>query len=458
MSALPPRPIFDRPSGRIAVIGSGAAALGAAWLLSRRYDVTVFERNSHVGGHANTVTVPNPHGRTGADEVAVDTGFIVYNDRNYPNLIRMFAALDVPTLASDMSFAVSVDDGGFEYSGGSLAGLLGQPSNLLRPRFYRMVADIQRFYDAAPTVLEHRARTGQEDPRTLGDYLRDGRYSDAFVHDHLLPMAAAIWSAPPETMMAFPITAFVRFCVNHGLLQLHDRPRWRTVQGGSREYVRRITAGLAGRIRTNTPVAHILRSPGAVIVRTEDGTEEHFDEVVIGTHADEALALLADPDPAERALLGAFGYQKNTAVLHGDPAQMPARRRVWSAWNYLGRTGADGARHLCVTYWMNRLQSLPDSLPLFVTLNPVRPPRAETVYRSFDYDHPVFDQAAMAAQRSLDTLQGGNRTWFCGSYFGYGFHEDAFSSGLRVAAGLGCPAPWTTPETAHPAPLRPETV
>jgi len=421
MSAHPPR-------RRVAVIGSGAAALGAAWLLQRNHDVTVFEKNAHVGGHANTVEVSG---------IPVDTGFIVYNERNYPNLIRMFAELEVPTQATDMSFGVSVDCGALEYSGGSLGGLFGQPSNLVRPRFLGMVADILRFYREAPALL-----AGSGGDLSLGEYLERGGYGRAFIDDHLLPMAAAIWSAPSRTMLEFPAISFVRFCANHGLLQVTGRPRWRTVTGGSREYVRRITTGLHGRIRLGIPVATVLRHADGVSVVTQDGHREAFDDVVVGAHADEALSMLGDATPSERDVLGAFSYQENLAVLHSDPALMPVRRRVWSAWNYLGRAGDDGARNLCVTYWMNRLQSLPEHLPLFVTLNPISEPRPELVHRTFTYHHPVFDGAAMAAQKRLNGLQGVNRTWFCGSYFGYGFHEDAFTSGLNVAKRLGCTAPW----------------
>ncbi|MCA1909977.1 MAG: FAD-dependent oxidoreductase [Magnetospirillum sp.] len=414
---------------RIAVIGSGAAALGAAWRLSRHHQVTIFEKNAHLGGHANTVEVHRPDGGV----VAVDTGFIVYNERNYPNLIRMFDQLQVPTQATDMSFAVSLDGGRMEYSGGDLAGLFGQYRNLVRPRFWGMVADILRFYREAPRLLD------DPDPDlSLGQYLRRGGYGQAFVDDHLLPMAAAIWSAPSSTMLAFPAASFVRFCANHGLLQLTDRPRWRTVSGGSREYVSRITAQLTGPIRLNEGVRAVTRRPDGVVVTTARGSQI-FDDVVIGAHADEALSLLADPSPQEQAVLGAFGYQENLAVLHSDKALMPQRRRVWAAWNYLGKGGDDGARQLCVTYWMNRLQNLPADLPLFVTLNPITQPDPALVHRQITYHHPVFDGAAMNAQKRLPSLQGVNRTWFCGSYFGYGFHEDAFSSGLAVAESMGCP-------------------
>lgn len=423
---------------RIAVVGGGAAALGAAWALSRRHRVTLFERNAYVGGHANTVDVAAPDGRP----VAVDTGFIVYNERTYPNLIRLFDRLAVPTRATTMSFAVSLDGGGLEYSGGSLGGLVGQPANLLRPRFLRMVSDILRFYRQAPSLL-----AAGDDSQTLGDYLSEQGYGQGFIHDHLLPMAAAIWSAPPETMLAFPVCSFVRFCCNHGLLQLSDRPQWRTVAGGSRSYVQRLLAASRIEVRLAAPVLRVERGAAGVRLFTAAGAED-FDEVVIGTHADEALALLADPSGAEARLLGAFRYQENLAVLHGDPGLMPRRRRVWAAWNYVGDRagqsvpggGRAADRRLCVTYWMNELQGLPPELPLFVTLNPSRPIRDAAIHQRFRYHHPVFDTPAMRAQRDLPSLQGRRGTWFCGSYFGYGFHEDAFSSGLAVAASLGVPA------------------
>ncbi|OAN52391.1 NAD/FAD-binding protein [Paramagnetospirillum marisnigri] len=418
---------------KIAVIGSGAGALGAAWALSRHHDVTIFEQNAHLGGHANTVVISEADGRG----VAVDTGFIVYNERTYPNLIRMFEQLAVPTKATDMSFGVSLDEGAMEYSGESLRGLFGQPLNLVRPRFLGMVADILRFYRNAPRLMAM-----AEPGPSLGEYLSANRYGDAFVQDHLLPMAAAIWSAPASTMLDFPAISFVRFCSNHGLLQLTDRPQWRTVIGGSREYIRRLTADMRHKARLNTPVLAIERHDAGVDVITGGGQRDRFDEVVIGAHADEALGLLARPSQDERRLLGAFGYQENLAVLHGDTALMPKRRKLWASWNYMGRTGPDGARHLCVSYWMNRLQSLETETPVIVTLNPITPPRPEMVHASFVYHHPMFDGAAMAAQGQLASIQGANRVWFCGSYFGYGFHEDAFSSGLATAEAMGCPAPW----------------
>ena len=434
---------------KIAIVGGGIAGLGAAWLLSQRYDVTLYEANGYPGGHSNTVTVP-----TRAGPIPVDTGFIVYNAPNYPNLTRLFDHLGVATEASTMSFAASLDDGRFEYAG-SLGGLFAQRSNLLRPRLWRLLLDVLRFYREAPHLLDAEPASPGNDEPTLGDFLAARGYAEPFVRDHLLPMAAAIWSGDPDDMRAFPLRTFIRFFQNHGLLQLADRPQWRTVTGGSREYVRRLTAPFRSRIRLNRPVAAVTRMLHGVLVRSEDGTVERFDQVVLATHGDQALAILGrDATPAERVVLGRFGYSSNRAILHQDPRLMPRRRAVWSSWNYIGgRTGA-----VSVTYWMNRLQNLDPAHPLFVSLNPVAEPDPSTVLAGFTYQHPQFDSHAIAAQRRLPDIQGQDRTWFCGSYCGYGFHEDALQSGLAVAAALGAPAPWAdevtpmTPAAVHATP------
>lgn len=421
---------------RIAVAGSGISGLGAAWLLSQRHDVTLFERESRIGGHSNTVDAP-----TAAGPVAVDTGFIVYNPVSYPNLIALFEHLDVPTAVSAMSFAVSLDDGGYEYSGTGLSGLFGQPSNLFRPSHFRMIHDTLRFFRQARMMLARQPSTGQ----TLGDFLSANNYSDAFVTCHILPMAAAIWSTPTAQVLAFPVLAFMRFFDSHGLLQATNQPQWRTVAGGSRMYIDRLQHAMRGRVERGTAVRSITRGPDGVDIVHAKG-HERFDACVVATHADEALALLADPDPAECALLGAFRYTTNLAVLHTDTGFMPRRRRLWSSWNYLGRgTGRHAA--LSVSYWMNNLQPLASGgTDLFVTLNPDREIARSHVIAAFDYTHPLFDQAALSAQRRLWTLQGQRRTWFCGSYFGYGFHEDGLQSGLAAAEAIGgVRRPWTVP-------------
>ncbi|MEZ5666323.1 MAG: FAD-dependent oxidoreductase [Alphaproteobacteria bacterium] len=419
---------------RIAVVGAGAAGLGAAWALAQRHDVTVFEAEGRAGGHAWTRDI-DVAGRP----VAVDMGFIVYNELNYPNLSRLFAALGVATEASDMSFAVSVDGGRLEYEG-SLRGLFAQPANLARPSFLRMLADIRRFYRTAPRLLDMPG-----DGPTLGEVLDAGRYSAAFAAHHILPMGAAIWSATLDGMRAFPAKSFVRFFVNHRLFDLAGRPQWRTVTGGSRGYVQRIAGQLGARLRLGAPVTRIERTPAGVIIATPAAAPERFDRLVLASHADQALALLgAAARDDERAVLGAIRYQANRAVLHGDRTLMPRRRAAWASWNYLAAGSESGAGDagLCVSYWMNRLQRLPVDAPVIVTLNPHRRPDPATVHAEAVFHHPQFDRAALAAQARLPDIQGVDRTWFCGSYCGFGFHEDAVASGFAVAAALGAPVPW----------------
>jgi len=404
----------------IAVVGSGISGLSAAWLLSHRHRVTLFEADDRIGGHSHTVM---------AGGTPVDTGFIVYNEQTYPNLTALFRHLDVPTKPTEMTFAVSLDRGRLEYSGTDLGGLFAQRRNLASPRFWSMLRDLERFYRRAPRDLSTMGSVG------LGDYLDGLGCGAAFRDDHLYPMAAAIWSTPVGDIPDYPAAAFVRFCENHGLLKLSRRPVWRTVDGGSREYVARLSRSFTDRIAKKRPVRRIRRLAAGVEIDFGDGTER-FDHVVIATHADQALAMLGDADAREHRILGAFGYRRNEAVLHSDPSLMPRRRRVWSSWNYASEAGA-GAPALSVTYWMNRLQGLPDAQPLFVTLNPIRPPDPSLVHRRDVYDHPVFDTAADAAQAKLWSLQGARNIWFCGAYFGAGFHEDGLQAGLAVAEQLG---------------------
>lgn len=432
---------------RIAVIGTGISGLSAAWLLAKNHDVIVYEADDRIGGHSNTVEI-EAEGR----RIAVDTGFIVYNEPCYPNLTALFAHLGVETVATDMSFAVSIDRGRLEYAGSNLAGFVAQPSNLAKPRFWSMIADLLRFYREAPRDL---AAMGDI---PLSTYLDSHGYGRAFREDHLYPMAAAIWSTPSAKVGDYPAAAFVRFCENHGLMRLTGRPIWRTVKGGSREYVARLTASFRDRILTSTPVVLIRRDADGVEVMDARGGRRRFDDVVIATHADRALALLADPSVDEHRLLGAFRYSRNEAVLHSDADLMPVRRAAWASWNYLSDMRA-GDRHLSVTYWMNRLQPLGDAPPLFVTLNPLREPDAALIHARIAYDHPLFDTATGRAQRELWSLQGVNRTWFCGAHFGAGFHEDGLQAGLAVAEDLGgIRRPWTMADDSariHRTPLVP---
>jgi predicted NAD/FAD-binding protein len=421
---------------RIAVVGTGISGMSAAWLLSQRHDVTVYEQADRIGGHSHTVDV-----RVGALVTPVDTGFIVFNEVTYPNLVALFRHLDVPTKPSNMSFAVSLDDGAFEYAGGSLGQLFAQKRNLLSPRFWSMLRDVRRFYRDSPAFAET-----DDTLMSLGDYLDRENYCDAFQTDHLLPMASAIWSAPVGQIRDYPAAAFIRFCENHGLLKIGGRPIWRTVRGGSRTYVKRLTELYADRIKLAHGVRSIRRVDGGVMIEETSGESRRFDRIVVATHADQALALLSDPSPIERELLGAFRYTRNLAVLHSDASLMPRRKSVWSSWNYCGHRDGERQRSpsLSVTYWMNRLQGIPEAAPLFVTLNPVRPPRPDTVINAELYEHPLFDAGAMRAQRRLWHLQGQRNSWFCGAYFGAGFHEDGLQAGLAVAESLGgAKRPWT---------------
>jgi uncharacterized protein len=418
----------------VAVVGSGVAGLAAAWLLQRRHQVTLYEKDAKLGGHCNTVEVEGPDG----NPVAVDTGFIVYNPVNYPNLVALYHELGVATHPSDMSFSVSLDDGRLEYAGTDLGGLLAQPFNVMRPRFWTMMRDIVRFYRQAPRLL------ARPDARSLslGRYLEIEGYSDAFIRDHLLPMGAAIWSSTLADMRRYPAQSFIRFFESHGLLRLSGRPQWRTVTGGSRLYVERMAAALAGHIRLSCPVRCIRRQPDGVLLEERGGQITRYDQVVVATHADQALALLADPSDEEKAVLGAFPYARNRAVLHSDATLMPRRRRAWASWNYIGASGEDGK--LCVSYWMNLLQTLDGRRNFFVTVNPIREPAAGVVHASFRYEHPGFTESTPEAQRRLWSLQGTRRTWFCGAYAGAGFHEDGLQSGLAAAEALGgVRRPWT---------------
>lgn len=402
----------------IAVVGSGIAALSAAWLLSQRHTVTLYEKADRLGGHSNTVTAALATGK-----VAVDTGFICYNDATYPNLIALFDHLGVANCETDMSFAVSRDGGRFEYAA---PGLFAQKRNIVQPKFWSMLTEIVRFYRKAPKDLASLAGTEV----SLGQYLQREGFSAAFRDDHLLPMAAAIWSAPVKTLMDYPAETFIRFCINHGLLKLTNRPLWRTVKGGSRVYVEHLARSVS-HILLSRGVTSVRRTAEGVQIQDSEGDIETYDHVVIGTHADQALRMLEQPTKAERELLGAFKYSHNLTVLHTDTSLMPRRRKAWASWNYIGTK--DG---LCVSYWMNKLQGLPGQ-DVFVTLNPPHAPKPATLLYSELYEHPIFDAAAISAQKRLWDLQGQGGVWFCGAHFGAGFHEDGLQSGLAVAEQLG---------------------
>jgi uncharacterized protein len=452
---------------RVAVVGAGIAGLGAALSLRQALPpdvgVCLFEAEHRLGGHANTVevTLPGHDGRLLTH--GVDTGFLVYNERTYPRLIAMFDALQVPTAASDMSFSVQVPAltparakrdvpsqrkwlSGLEWSGSNLSSVFTQRSRLLSLPFWRMLSDIMRF-----NRLATRLATANDDQRlseTVASFLDTHGFSQAFRDGYLLPMVACIWSCPVQQMMQFPIGTLIRFCHNHGLLQVANRPQWFTVRGGSREYVKRLVAAFeqaGGQVQAGSPVLGVQRSSTpdgggwgtGAMVQTASGAQ-WFDHVVLACHSDQALALLGGQATAdEQALLGAIRYHPNRAVLHTDTALMPRHRRAWAAWNY-ERAALDAAdpNAVCLHYWINRLQPLPWQQTLVVSLNPLREPRPETVIQTFEYAHPVFDQAAVQAQQQLHKVQGKHAVWFCGAWAGYGFHEDGLASGQQVAQAL----------------------
>ena len=423
---------------KVAVIGSGISGLAAAHRLRGHARVTLFEAGNYFGGHTHTVDVslPDAHGKTVTH--GVDTGFLVFNERTYPGLIALLAELQVPTAPSDMSFSVQVPGAGvlgaraLEWSGSNLATVFAQRRNLLRPRFWGMLSELLRFNRLCTDLAE----SGQEQAlvQPLGDFLDQHGFGAAFRHWYFLPMLGCIWSCPTDQMLRFPVATMVRFCHNHGLIQVQNRPQWHTVAGGARQYVHAILQGLDARLAT--PVTHIERTMAGVSVRAA-GVTEPFDAVVLAVHSDQALRLLAQPSAAERRVLGAIRYQPNRAVLHTDTRVMPRRRAAWAAWNY--ERAADGAQEsarVCLHYWLNRLQPLPFAQPVLVSLNPVSPIDPAKILGEFDYDHPVFDLSAWSAQKQVAELQGVQRTWFAGAWTGYGFHEDGLQSGYRAADAL----------------------
>ena len=417
---------------RIAVVGSGVSGAVSAWLLRDRCDVTLFESEPRFGGHTHTV-VADEHGR----DIPIDTGFMVFNRPNYPLLSALFEHLGVQTYPTDMSFSASFDNGRLEYAGTDLNGLFGQRRNLFRPAFWGLLASILRFNRCAERALQDPPATHV----TLAQFLDAQGFDRAFRDSYLYPMAAAIWSSPHGRIGAFPAQSFLRFFSNHGLIRIADRPQWQTVEGGSRSYMDRLIADLGPRALAGAAVAQVRRGDDGVTLVFADGSRAAFDDVVLACHSDQALRLLDEPTPGERHLLGAIPYQPNRVLLHRDTALMPRQRRVWSSWNYLSEaTGSEQA--VSVTYWMNSLQRLPTSENYFVSLNPTREPRAETVVGEYQYDHPMFDADGLLAQQQLHRLQGCSNTWFAGAWTGYGFHEDGIRSAVEVASALGARIPW----------------
>lgn len=417
---------------KVAVIGTGISGMAAAWLLRNHFDVTVFEKDQRIGGHTNTQTVVDPRG-----VLEIDTGFIVHNDRNYPRLLALFELLSVATQPSNMSFSASIDHGRVEYAGDAI---FAQRSNVLSLSHWRMLFDILRFNRLGKQALS----TNHCRAMSLGQWLDQHRLGEAFCERYLLPMAASIWSSPTQSIRAFSAMALLEFFNNHGLLDLSNRPNWRTVVGGSQAYLAAMEADLSTRIQPSTPITQVIRSHGGVQLYGSEDPLGQFDAVVFAAHADQSLAMLADPDDAERSLLSPFSYRSNHAVLHSDVRLMPKRKRAWSSWNYLAehREGSvDSAPSISISYWMNLLQSLEAEHDYFVTLNPLMPPRKELVHYETMYEHPVFDQATRKAQASLGRLQGHRNCYYCGAWMGYGFHEDGLGSAIEMVKSMGVDLP-----------------
>lgn len=429
----------------VAIVGSGIAGLGAAWALSESCNVKVFEAASRIGGHTNTVLVEEA-----SRQVPVDTGFIVFNEPNYPNLTALFERLGVAAHDTDMHFSVSARDRDLEYASSGLRGLFADLRNLTRPRFFSMIADILRFHATAPALA------GSDSDQSLGEFLRERKYGRAFIEDHLVPMAAAIWSCPVSTMLDFPARSLARFFINHGLAELSTPFEWRSVKGGSASYLAPLTQPFAGNIHTGCAVVAVTReTEGGVRLRFADGSEDRFDEVVLACHGPQAFGLLKDADESEMTILSKFRTQRNRAVLHRDARLMPRRRNAWASWNYLSARA--GETDISVTYWMNELQHLDTDTDYFVTLNPLEEPSDKALIAEFDYDHPVFDGPAMTAQRDIWSIQGQGNVWYAGAWLGYGFHEDGLQAGLAVAEMMtGWQRPWAFDYSAERL-SRPET-
>ena len=421
--------------GNIAIIGTGISGMASAYLLNQAgHRITVYEKAARVGGHTRTLNIDY-----NGTPIAVDTGFIVYNEPNYPNLLGLFRHLGVAVQKSDMSFAITVADGKFEWSARTLNSIFGQRANIFSRAFYGMIRDVLRFNARAL------ATTAAHPEMTLRDLIAHLKLGKGFMDYYLLPMGGAIWSSAPETMLDFPAATFVQFFKNHGLLSLNGQHQWYTVTGGSQEYVTKITAPYRDHIRTNCAAVRVTRDAQTVSITDSTGTTETYDQVIFASHANETLAMLSDATAEERQILGAFQYQKNIAYLHRDTSVMPKRRRCWASWVY--HTNAPGndserADGIGVTYWMNLLQSIDNRTPLFVTLNPAQPIAASLTFNRHEFEHPIFTRETLAAQAQLPSIQGKNKSWFCGAYTRYGFHEDGLLSAVNIAASMGAPIPW----------------
>ncbi len=413
---------------KTAIIGTGISGLGAAYLLAPHHDITVYEKNAYLGGHSRTIDIP-----TGETQTPVDTGFIVFNNWNYPNLMGLFKELDVPYQESDMSFGASIDNGWLEYGSD---GMFAQKRNWVRLAYYSMLVDILRFNKQALAYIE------RYDDISLQDCLNQLKMGEWFRHYYLLAMGAAIWSCPIDAIMNFPARTFLQFFKNHGLLSINNRPQWYTVTGGSREYVARLAAPLKDKIKLNCGVKKVTTRDHQKIVEDSNGNIEIFDQVILACHADQALKIIDDPTAAESSVLGSFDYQDNHIIVHSDSSFMPQKKKCWASWVYLSDGKKDNKPSVSLSYWMNNLQGLNPDYPVFITLNPSRRPQQDLIIDEHQFSHPVFDLKAIKAQEKIESIQGKNGLWFCGAYQRYGFHEDGLLSAVNVAKAMGAGIPW----------------
>ena len=417
---------------KIAIVGSRISGLAAALALQEKHEVTVFEKNSRLGGHSNTVTIEQDN-----SEFNVETGFIVLNDKNYPIFSRLLKYLDIGVNNSSMSFSVSVDKGEFEYSS-SYMGLVSQTKNIVDPKYWSMLRDINYFYNNALKDAE-----SSPDDETMGDFLNRFNYSKKFIEYHLVPMTASIWSCPKKSILNFPIKSLLVFFENHKLLNIYNRPNWSTIQNGSIEYVKKIEKLLKGKIYKSTNVTKISQAKDSVQIHSSLGAKK-FDEVILACHADQSFNLVKENFVDQANLLQNFKYQKNISILHSDINYMPKRKSVWSSWNYITETDSSG--NLSVTYWMNELQKIKSNLPILLSLNPKKLPNPKLIYGQYSYSHPVFDSNAFQVQNNLSNLQGKNKIWFCGAWTGFGFHEDGIKSAAEIAQFFNIKLPWLNTE------------
>ncbi|MEM9469402.1 MAG: NAD(P)-binding protein [Pseudomonadota bacterium] len=413
---------------KIAIVGTGISGMGVAYLLNEHADITVYEKNDYIGGHSRTIEIKKD-GKT----IPVDTGFIVFNERNYPHLLGMFDHLEVPYEKSDMSFGASIANGWLEYGS---KGIFAQKANFLRPAYWKMLSDIVRFNKTAGQYLE------DDRGLSLGEALKEMKMGDWFKRYYLQAMGAAIWSCSVETIEKFPAKTFIRFFDNHGLLTIKQHPQWYTVSGGSREYIKILTESFKDKIKLNCGVTKVERKKDKIFLTDETGKTEEFDHVVFSSHADQTFAILKDKDAKEHDVLGSFSYQKNSIVVHGDKSFMPKRKKSWASWVYLSEKQDDQNESVCLSYWMNNLQNFDPDVPVFVTLNTERRPQEDLIYDEHEFDHPVFDKKAVDAQSEIESIQGRQNCWYCGAYQRYGFHEDGLLSAVNVVKKMGFDIPW----------------